>query len=1313
MIMARRIFLLFFIVLFSVGGLFAQSNNIRFDRISIEKGLSQSTVNAIFQDKRGFMWLGTQDGLNMYDGYNFKVFKYDGNDPASLSENFVHAILEDTHGNLWIGTEGGLNLYDRNNNTFKHFLHNDKNPQSISSNRIRCIYQDRQGTLWIGTEDGLNKTIIDSTDKKNLKLKFSVYRSGSSENSLSDNFINTILEDYKQNLWIGTEKGGLVRFNREKNEFISYKHDDSNPNAIPDDKINVIYEDNEKSLWIGTANGLSLYDRGHKNFHNIFSNGTLFSLPNNIIRALWQDRTGFFWIGTEGGGLCKYDKVKHRFITYHNIGGNTNSLSNNNVYSIFEDRTGTMWIGTNVGINKFDLNKQNFYTYQASSNAKSVSSNIVWSIYEDGDVVWLGTDAGINRFDRNDGTFHDFPLPKQFVKDGNTNVYSLAKDPNGKILVGAYSGILEFDPVKGSFDWLRSYDRKSNELNNKRGYTIFFDKNKNYWFGTREGLLYMDANRSSFTYYKNDFADGSSISNNIIRDIYQSSDGSIWIGTNGGGLNKVVIDEDGNKRFKNYRAEPGKKDGLNNDIILSLFDDGKGSLWIGTYGGGLNRMDLKSGTFTHYTEKDGLPNNVIYGILPDNENNLWLSTNRGLSKFNITSQKFSNYFESDGLQSNEFNIGAYFRGTKGDLYFGGINGFNVFNPARIRTNSFAPDVVITDFLLFNKTVKVGNESVLKQNVTDTKEIFLNYKDNVFSIEFAALHYSNSDKNQYAYMLEGFDEDWNYIGNRRVAPFTKLDPGNYLFKVKASNSDGVWSNKITELRITIKPPFWKTWWFRIAAFIAIAVAFFVWYQNRINSIVEQKRELERLVAERTIKIKNQHDELEHKSSLLEVEKEKVEKLLLNILPQETVDELKTKGKASARHYRMASVMFTDFKGFTKIAEKLRPQDLVRELDSYFIKFDEIIAKYNIEKIKTIGDAYMCVGGLPIRNKSNPVDIVLAALEIQRYMKELMEEKAGKGEPTWELRIGVHTGELIAGVVGIKRFAYDVWGDTVNTASRVEASCEVGKVNVSGATYAVAKEFFVCTYRGKIQAKNKGEIDMYYIERIKPELSIDGLGIEPNEAFNDRIEHVLYSKINYKKAEQHIIKLLSENLPEGLFYHGLHHTLDVCEAAERLAVLEGVEGEDLHILKSAALFHDSGFTKEYVKNEPIGCELARATLPQFGYSEKQIQEVEKMIMATQVPQKATTLLEKIICDADLDYLGRDDFHPIADTLKRELISFGKISSDKQWDEIQVSFLTQHKYFTDSAIKLRQAKKEHHVEEIKARLASYSKDGEEKKS
>jgi predicted metal-dependent HD superfamily phosphohydrolase len=381
--------------------------------------------------------------------------------------------------------------------------------------------------------------------------------------------------------------------------------------------------------------------------------------------------------------------------------------------------------------------------------------------------------------------------------------------------------------------------------------------------------------------------------------------------------------------------------------------------------------------------------------------------------------------------------------------------------------------------------------------------------------------------------------------------------------------------------------------------------------------------------------------------------------------------------------------------------MNPTELVSKLDVYFRKFDEIIVKNNLEKIKTIGDAYMCAGGVPVRNNTNPIDACIAALQIQEYMRKLKNEAIITNDEYWELRLGINTGEVTAGVIGSERLAYDIWGSTVNQAQRMEMLGEPGKVTISGNTFVLIEPYFECVFRGKVQSKGMGLIDMYTVERIKPELSVNGDGIYPNERFHQIVNLHHYSSINYYKAERHIIKVLEKGLSEKLHYHSIEHTKDVVKAVERIALMEGVTDEGLFLLKSAATYHDAGFVEQYDKNEPVGARLAEEILPKYGYTKQHIETIKELIYVTQIPHQPKNKLEEIMCDADLDYLGRDDFHEIADKLRRELKEHGKIDSDRKWDEIQLSFLTMHKYFTETSIKTRQDKKSKNIAEVQARL------------
>lgn len=429
--------------------------------------------------------------------------------------------------------------------------------------------------------------------------------------------------------------------------------------------------------------------------------------------------------------------------------------------------------------------------------------------------------------------------------------------------------------------------------------------------------------------------------------------------------------------------------------------------------------------------------------------------------------------------------------------------------------------------------------------------------------------------------------------------------------------------------------------------------------------------------------------------------RAEELIYGMLPDEMADELLVGRKPKARHYSKVTIIFTDIRNFTQIAETYRPQELVAILNKYFTKFDEISSKYGVERIKTIGDSYMGVAGCPVRKKEHPVNAILSALEIQRWLAELEEDFKKKGEDYIQLKIGINTGEAVAGIIGKFRHAFDVWGDTVNLAFRLQESCEPGRINITEHTYKDIAPFFEVEERGLIKTKHKGAVKMFYVNGIKPHLRYKSGG--PNELFWHHVTSHFHAKFDYAGLEKDFLAYLEQKLPKNLYYHGIHHSKYVAKAAEKIATKEGLNSEEVFLVKTAALMHDAGFTEEYKNNEEIGAEIARKWLPEYNYTEDQIDRVCKLILATSVPQDPGDILECVICDADLYYLGNPKFHEIADTLYHELLDRGVVKNKKQWDAIQIEFLSKHHYHTSFANKKAQPGKLRHLKEIKTRYAA----------
>ncbi len=828
--------------------LFGQRSEIRFQHLSKETGLSQNAGNSIVEDSHGFIWIGTEMGLNRYDGYKFKVFDSVEEEPNSLSYGWIRVLYRDHTGLIWVGTDKGLNRFDPAAEIFTRYLHDPQNLKSISNNRIFSICEDKRGILWIGTECGLNRY-----DRKSNTFTY-YQRFPDNPNSISNNNVQAVYADASGTVWVGTHGGGLNKFDREKEHFTHYRHDPENPNSISDDLIVCIYEDRAGRLWIGTENGgLNLFERDTEMFthyiHNPFKPN---SLSSNHINALYEDKSGTFWVGTNDHGINIFNREKNYFINYTNNPDNEFSLSNDRIKSIYEDRNGGIWIGTySGGVNIYNRELQKFTHYKHSvTNPNSVSHNSIRPIIEDRTgTIWIGTDGGgLNKFNRKTKTFTHFKHNPHYRHSLSDNrVFALYEDSAGVLWVGTHGGGLNrFNRKNGQFTHYTNEPDNPQSLSDDKIRDICGDGRDTLWIGTNGGgLNKFNKATGVFTRYLNEPDDSTSLSNNRIFCLYIDRFNDLWIGTLGGGLNRF---NRSSGQFIRYRSDSADAYSLGADYILSIYEDKTGAFWIGT-SQGLHEFDRNRGICTRYTKKDGLPDNVIYDILDDDHGNLWLSTNNGIAKFNPQTVTVKAYDIKDGLQSNEFNTGTGCRIRSGEILFGGINGFNIFHPDSIRENKNLPTVVITDFQLFNASVPIGTmhdgRVLLTRAISATKEITLSYTDNVFSFEFAALHYVSPDKNQYAYLMEGIETTWNYVSsNRRYVTYAHIPPGDYVFRVMASNNDGVWNTDGTSLHITIVPPIWQTWWFYLLWFIIIVIAAVYAYRYQVRRVKRQQEEEER-------------------------------------------------------------------------------------------------------------------------------------------------------------------------------------------------------------------------------------------------------------------------------------------------------------------------------------------------------------------------------------------------------------------------------------------------------------------------------------
>jgi ligand-binding sensor domain-containing protein len=781
------------------------AHHIRFKGISLEDGQCHSVVTAIFQDQRGFMWFGTRDGLCRYDGYRFTSYKNEPYDARTISNNYITAIAEDHSGTLWIGTNGGgLNRFNRKKEAFSSYRHDPGDRRSISCDRVKALFTDISGSLWVGTDNGLDKF---------LEGEFSHY---------SRDAVRCIYEapSMKGILWIATVGGGLIKFNTASGASSRYRHDPQGPLSIGSNDITSICEDSADALWVGTeSHGLDRLDvKGE-----IFSH---YTLSDDRVMCLHKDRDGVLWVGTDGGGLCylsRDSKGEMGFVNFKFNPLRPNGLRHNEVLCLHEDRGKVLWVGTD-GRGLSYCRKLPFRLYEKNPTlANSLNCNDVFALLEDRQGhIWIGTDeGGLNRYDpRNEAFTYYRHSPHDRSSLSRDEVLCLCEGRGGLIWVGTDGGGLNhLDPTTGEFTRYQPKPGDPDSISDAFVCTIIEDRDGVLWIGTFQGGLdRLDRARQKFSHYRHDPGDPYSLSHDSVRAICQSAvePDILWVGTRGGGLNRF---DRKSGRFSRFKHNSLDKHSLSSNDVLSIYEDSSGTLWIGTEGGGLNRFDRQGGTFKAWTEAGGLPNNTIYGILEGDNGDLWLSSNKGLIRLNPRTKKIKNYDASDGLQSKVFNIGAWHKGASGRLYFGGINGFNVFKPTDVTDDTardYSPPVAITSFMVFNK--KYNGEN----SISEAKEIELNYTDNYVSFEFALLDFWAPEKNKYTYRMEGVDKGWRHVGIRNFASYTNLSPGTYNFRVRGENHKGE-SSKETSLKLRIIPPFWKTWWFYLLSLILFAVA----------------------------------------------------------------------------------------------------------------------------------------------------------------------------------------------------------------------------------------------------------------------------------------------------------------------------------------------------------------------------------------------------------------------------------------------------------------------------------------------------------
>jgi ligand-binding sensor domain-containing protein/serine phosphatase RsbU (regulator of sigma subunit) len=801
---------------------------VKFDKIGTEEGLSQSSVLSIAQDFRGFMWFGTQNGLNRYDGYAFEVFRTQ-NDSTSILSNFVQQIFEDSKKNLWIAA-GGLQTFNHETQTFRRFRHNPNDPNSLPSNLVQCFFEDHFGNLWIGTNNGLARLKADKTGKP----VFEVFRNDANKNSsLSNNTVLCIYQDSERSLWVGTENG-LNRMNPDRRTFTRFEHVENNSNSLPHSTIRSMCEDTRGNMWIATPNGLSCLATPHRS-KGYFVNYKREKYPEIVddnIKVCYKDKDGWVWVGTVDGlnRIVLGDDDKPYFLKYQSNPLDRYSLSDNHIVSIAEDRDGVLWFGSFLGgINKFDKNKEKFISISKLPTAQStLPDNNVTAFCEDEKSIWVGTGyGGLSRV-----TILGDKLTFRNFKQGNgsithNHITDIKKGQDGYIWVATFGGgLCRIDPVTEQVLAMRARAEETG-ISSDMIRCIMIDEDRSIWVATNKGIDVIKYDQKVI-HYKNG---SNGFKGGEIKQILAAKNDMIWLASNKG----LYQYDKKTDYFTLISRDFSQNTTLSSNHINFIHEDLNGILWVGT-DAGLNRFDPKKGNFRIFTEKDGLANNNVMGILEDGHYNLWITTLKGISKFNVQTEAFRNYDITDGLQSNEFNPGAVLKGRSGKFYVGGLNGFNVFDPQVIKDNQNSPDIVITNFMVNNK--KMPLKHLFNRGTSEARKIYLEADQNNFSFEFSALQYSEPMKNLYAYRLEGFDGNWIFTGaERRFASYTNMPDGEYTFMVRGANSDGVWNEIGTSVILVVQPPVWKTWWFRV--FLVVTAIIIVGFISQRAVIFKRK------------------------------------------------------------------------------------------------------------------------------------------------------------------------------------------------------------------------------------------------------------------------------------------------------------------------------------------------------------------------------------------------------------------------------------------------------------------------------------------
>ncbi|MDG5767518.1 two-component regulator propeller domain-containing protein [Balneolales bacterium ANBcel1] len=826
----------------------AFKDDLRFHHLTTSEGLSHPSVRAIYQDRSGFMWFGTNIGLTRYDGFEMTIYRNDAEDPYTIASNAVSVLLEDSRGYFWVGTQGGgLHLYDEARDRFLRIPDKSDDTHSLHNSTILSLNECSDGFIWIGTYDGIYMV---KPDQSIEKLEFP---SGA---ALSNPAVSSFEEDGQGRIWVGTQ-GGLNIIDRDREDITPHHHDPNWSGRISSDHIRTLYRDHHGTMWIGTqGGGLVFFDQERETFvpvaedprHPAFSG-------DEDIHTISEDNEGKLWIGTAQKGLIRMDSLRTRSVAFQYHPDDPYSVNEGVIYDVYESRDQILWVATQAGgVSYLD---QGLYYFEHFSRGlggrQNLSNNLVWSFAQDdaGDI-WIATAGGLNRFDPVTGTFETLTHDPDNLQSIPADVLiHLHVNEEGLWMGTLANGVSLMDTESRTFRHFRHDPDDPYSLSHNDVFRVYEDSRGAMWFATNGGgANRLDPDRTRFTRYLADPADSNSIGNNDVRSFHECSRGEFWIGTYSGDLTRFDRETG---LFHHYEINEGRR--YRSSVIQDFREDRTGRLWLATRGGGLLLFDREERAVSRsYTIDDGLPGNMVHAILEDDQGLLWLSTNSGLARFNPERETFQHFDETAGVQRSDFYKASKLKDRNGYMYFGGYNGFNRFDPLKVELRDDHHPVIFADLQLFNRSLPIGGDSPLQEQINLLDTLVVSHDASMLTFRFSALNFSAVKGNHFAYILEGFDSDWNYIGSQRSATYTNLNPGTYRLRVMATNNDGIWPEEARELVLIVTPPFWRTAWFMAASLLFLVLALFTGYQLRVRAINIRNRKLRYQVAERTRKLR---------------------------------------------------------------------------------------------------------------------------------------------------------------------------------------------------------------------------------------------------------------------------------------------------------------------------------------------------------------------------------------------------------------------------------------------------------------------------